>query len=264
MGKTRNIVLCSVMVVLLLGLVSSVNIFGLNTASDNESRPPHTGILMPTTTPDKKLEASNILNPNTLQSVWQMISKINSNRAFIDLQRLTGEAQICLSNGCYTIINRLTGSLGLDWAQSYLINELKNSGYTVEINNWTSSKYTDQNIIARKTGKIFPEEEVYFVSHIDGIAKGTAVTPAADDNASSVVNGLELARIFSNYEFERTMVLFFSSGEEQGYLGVEAYLEQLTDEELNKIKYVVNRDMTGYDGNGDKVMELFHGTILPP
>jgi Zn-dependent M28 family amino/carboxypeptidase len=73
------------------------------------------------------------------------------------------------------------------------------------------------------------------------------------------VNGLELARIFSNYEFERTMVLFFSSGEEQGYLGVEAYLEQLTDEELNKIKYVVNRDMTGYDGNGDKVMELFHG-----
>jgi hypothetical protein len=194
-----------------------------------------------------------------LDEVWDMLGQVNYDRALDDLSQLTGEEPICLSYGCYTITHRLTGSQGLDWAQGYLYENLVDLGYDVEINDWSSSGLSDQNLIARKEGVLNPSEEVYFVAHVDGVRTYNNNFPAADDNASSVVNGLELARILSVYEFERTLVLFFSSGEEQGRLGVKEYLDQLSSEELNAIEYVVNRDMTGYDGNGNRVMELFHG-----
>lgn len=203
------------------------------------------------------------LNIIPLDQVWDMLGQVNQDRALNDLRQLTGEEPLCISSSCYTITNRLTGSKGLDWAQDYLYENLVNLGYSVELHNWSTPEYADQNIIARKEGHVKPSEEVYFVAHLDGAKSYEANFPAADDNASSVVNNLELARILSNYEFERTLVLFFSSGEEQGAQGVKSYLDQLTPEELGSIKYVVNRDMTGYDGNKDKVMELFHGGHPP-
>jgi len=195
--------------------------------------------------------------------VWDMLEQVNQDRALNDLRYLTGEEPICLDAACYTIKDRHTGSEGLDWAQDYLYENLVEQGYTVEIYDWSSSGHTDENLIAWKQGVIKPTEEVYIVSHLDGISSSETYFPSADDNASSVVNGLELSRILSKYEFERTLVLFFSTGEEQGTLGVKAYLDQLTSEELEKIKFVVNRDMTGYDGNDDGVMELFHGDHPP-
>jgi Zn-dependent M28 family amino/carboxypeptidase len=78
-----------------------------------------------------------------------------------------------------------------------------------------------------------------------------------------VVNGLELARVFSDRAFGRTIVLFFSTGEEQGRLGTRAYVDGLSPTELNAIRYVINRDVTGYDANGDTVMELGHGDHPP-
>jgi Zn-dependent M28 family amino/carboxypeptidase len=57
--------------------------------------------------------------------------------------------------------------------------------------------------------------------------------------------------------------LLFTTGEEQGTLGVQSYIDQLTPQELGSIKYVVNVDMVGYDGNGDGVMELWHGGHTP-
>ena len=198
-----------------------------------------------------------------IEVVWDMLGQVNPDRALNDLRQLTGEEPLCISSGCYTITHRLTGSEGLDWAQDYLYENLVSLGYSVEFHNWSTPPYAGQNIIARKEGVLKPSEEVYFVAHVDGARSHDANFPAADDNGSSVVNGLELARILSNYEFERTLVLFFSSGEEQGAKGVRAYLEQLSPVELGAIEFAVNRDMTGYDGNQDKVMELFHGGHPP-
>jgi len=203
------------------------------------------------------------INIIPLDQVWEMLGKVNQDRALNDLRQLTGEDPICIRSGCYTITDRLSGSEGLDWAQDYLYENLVNMGYSVEFHSWSTPDYADQNVIARKQGVLKPTEEVYFVAHVDGARSYDAHFPAADDNASSVVNGLELARILSNYQFKRTLVLFFSSGEEQGSKGVRAYLDQLSSEEFGAIKYVVNHDMTGYDDNHDKVMELFHGGHPP-
>jgi len=195
---------------------------------------------------------------------WLMIEQVNIDRALTDLRKLTGEEPICNGNGCYTISNRQTSSVGLQWTKKYIYDELVKMGYSVEVQDWSHSGYSDQNIIAKKPGESIPGEEVYFVAHMDGTKKGlTGRYPAADDNASGVVDILELARILSIHSFSRTSVLLFSTGEEQGSLGVKSYIGQLSPEELSAIKYVVNIDMIGYDTNRDAVMELWHGEHAP-
>jgi acetylornithine deacetylase/succinyl-diaminopimelate desuccinylase-like protein len=193
-----------------------------------------------------------------------MLGQVDEERALNDLRRLTGEEPICVSSGCYTIANRQTGSEGLHRAMDYLFENLVSLGYSVEFRDWSRSGQADRNLVARKTGVVSPTEEVYFVAHVDGVG-GDAVErfPAADDDASGAVDNLELARILSKHSFGRTVVLLFSTGEEQGTLGVESYLAQLSRQELRSIRYVVDVDMVGYDGNRDRVMELWHGGHSP-
>src|SRR5690606_33440562 len=113
-------------------------------------------------------------------------------------------------------------------------------------------------------GKIAPEEEIYFVAHLDGVKPGAEERyPAAADDASGVVANLGMSRILSSHTFNRTLVLLFTTGEQQGTLGVQSYLNQLSPQELGSIKYAVDVDMVGYDGNGDGVMELWHGGHAP-
>ena len=194
----------------------------------------------------------------------QLIEQVDRDRALADLRKLTGEDPICGDAGCHTIANRLTGSEGLQWAKQYIQVELVRLGYSAEVNDWSDSGHADQNIIARKDGASVPAEEVYFVAHLDGVQKGSDERfPAADDNAGGVVDLLELARILDGHSLNRTVVLFFSTGEEQGTFGVTSYLNHISRSELRSIKAVVDIDMIGYDANGDGVMELWHGDHPP-
>ena len=198
------------------------------------------------------------------QVIWEMLGEVNKERALKDLRRLTGEEPICVSSGCYTITNRLTGSEGLHLAMDYISENLVSLGYSVEFWDWSRSGEADRNLIARKTGVVSPTEEIYFVAHVDGVGGGVEERlPAADDDASGAVDALELARILSSHSFGRTVVLLFSTGEEQGTLGVQSYLAQLSRQELSSIQYVVDVDMVGYDGDRDRVMELWHGGHSP-
>jgi hypothetical protein len=195
--------------------------------------------------------------------ISRMLQQVDRDRASSDLRQLTGETPLCMAGSCYSITNRLTGSEGLAWAMDSLYEKLVGLGYAVEFQDWSRSGYADRNLIAKKTGVLTPTEEIYLVAHVDGVRNSDERYPAADDNASSVVNGLELARVFSSHQFGRTIVLFFSTGEEQGTLGASQYLEELSPSDLSAIKYVINRDATGYDANGDGVMDLAHGGDPP-
>ena len=192
----------------------------------------------------------------TVDIIWTMIGQVNQGRTWTDLRRLTGLDPICTSKGCHTITNRVTGSEGLQWAKDYVDEELVKQGYIVERQNWSNSGYTDQNLIVRKPGVDYPGEEVYFIAHLDGYLDNN---PAADDDASGAVSLLELARMLSSRSFSHTVVLVFSTGEEQGALGSRSYVNQLTLEQLSAIKYLVSVEMLGYDSNNDGVMELWSG-----
>lgn len=191
--------------------------------------------------------------------VRQMLEQVNIERALSDLKKLTGETPLCIDNRCTTIVDRETGNEGLDWAKVYVFKELVDLGYSVEYRDWSHSGFADQNIKATKPGVLHPEEEVYFVAHLDGIKSG----PAAVDNASGVVDLLEMARVLSKYTFSRTVVLFFSTGEEHGVLGARSYVDQISPEGLRAIKFVVNVDMIGYDADRDRVMQLWAGDHPP-
>jgi len=210
----------------------------------------------------KELSQTTAISPT--QVVWEMLGQVNQDRALNDLRQLTGEEPICASSGCYTITNRLTGSEGLHWAMDYISQDLVSLGYAVEFQNWSRSGRSDRNLIARKQGVYSPTEEVYFVAHVDGVKTGVEERfPAADDDGSGVVDNLELARILSSHAFSRTVVLLFTTGEEQGQLGARSYIDQLSPQELGSIQYVVDVDMVGYDANHDGVMELWHANHSP-
>jgi hypothetical protein len=196
--------------------------------------------------------------------IRQMIDQVSRDRAVKDLRRLAGEEPICTNSGCYTAANRLTGSEGLRWAMDYIQEELVGLGYSVEYKAWSREGWRDQNLVARKVGVVAPRDEVYFVAHVDGVQKGADERfAAADDNASGAADILEVARVLSTFSFSQTVVLLFTTGEEQGSLGSRSYVEQLSKKEVEAIKAVVDVDMVGYDANSDGVMELWHGDDPP-
>jgi len=203
------------------------------------------------------------LTPST-DVVWQILAEVDKDRALNDLRQLAGDAPICTNDGCFTVMNRVTGSEGLQWAKDYVSQELSSLGYSIELQDWSREGQTDQNLVARKMGLLFPDQEVYFIAHLDGVKKsGEERFPAADDNASGAVDLLELARVLSSYSLSRTVVFLFSTGEEEGVLGVKSYIDQLSEEALGNIQYVVNIDMIGYDENRDGAMQLWSGDHAP-
>ena len=191
-----------------------------------------------------------------LDMVREMIGQVNQERILTDLRRLTGVEPICTDNGCYTITGRETGSEGLQWAKDYVSETLNSLNYSVVRQDWSRSGYVDQNIIIRKQGRVYPNEEIYFIAHLDGYLTNN---PAADDDASGVACLLELARILRSRFLSHTVVLIFSTGEEHGALGSRSYVDQLNQEQLNAIKYLVSVEMLGYDSNNDGKMELWPG-----
>jgi hypothetical protein len=222
--------------------------------------------VLPTDTPTSFsfADPTKVLVTPSADEVKKMIAQVDPERALNDLRQLTGDIPICTEQGCTTIMNRATGSEGLQWAKDYVSQELDRLGYEVELREWSREGRADQNILAVKRGTIFPEQEIYFVAHLDGVElDGQTRLPAADDNGSGVVDLLELSRVLSPYSLGRTLVLFFSTGEEEGALGVSSYLDQLPPEELNAIQGVVDIDMVGYDGDDNQVMELWSGEHAP-
>ena len=216
---------------------------GTNTVEERENNEPTPSIAnsYPTTDPD---------------IIWDMIGQVDQERILTDLRYLTGIEPMCISEGCYTILDRETGSNNLAWVKKYIYEQLIALGYFVETQDWSLRGYSDQNLIARKPGTTHPGEEVVFIAHLDGYLSGN---PAADDDASGVVCLLELARILSTRSLNRTVVLIFSSGEEYGALGSYSYVHQLTEEEISTIKYLISIDMIGYDSDNDGAMELWCG-----
>ncbi len=126
------------------------------------------------------------------------------------------------------------------------------------------------NILAVLPGKGNAEQRILITSHYDTIVlagetganvSGNGETPphpdpetpspGVTDDASGVACVLELARILSQYEFEKTLVFVAFAGEEEGLLGSTLYSAKAKNEH-QKIEAVINNDIIGSEvaGNG--------------
>jgi hypothetical protein len=78
--------------------------------------------------------------------------------------------------------------------------------------------------------------------------------PGVTDDASGTACVMELARVLSQFEFEKTLVFVAFAGEEQGLLGSTLYAAR-SKKENQKIEAVLNNDIIGSDISGNGRME---------
>jgi hypothetical protein len=145
------------------------------------------------------------------------------------------------------------------------------------------------NVIAVLPGKTNPEAQILVTAHYDSLNLGTPaggterdgnagtanggldsapvavgerpvqsdwetnidlLAPGACDDASGVAAVMELARVMSQYEFEKTLVFIAFAGEEQGLVGSTLEAAKAKKENL-AIEAVLNNDIVGTEVSGD-------------
>jgi hypothetical protein len=132
------------------------------------------------------------------------------------------------------------------------------------------------NVVATLPGTSQKDQEIVICAHYDSlnmIRKANATpggdatdviataeakdAPGVSDNASGVALVMELARLMSQHEWEKTIVFIAFAGEEQGLFGSRGFSKAA--KELNRnIVGVFNSDIIGndYDGEGRRVTDL--------
>lgn len=113
---------------------------------------------------------------------------------------------------------RPPGSVHWQAVQDLCIKRFKELGFTVERQEYGENG-TGVNVIGVREGTTSPEERVIVSAHYDHIPD----CPGADDNGSGVAGLLEVARVLSEAEYARTLVVACWDQEEFGLVGSAAY-----------------------------------------
>jgi hypothetical protein len=98
------------------------------------------------------------------------------------------------------------------------------------------------NVVAVLPGKLNPERQFIISGHYDSLA--------VSDDASGTAAVMELARIMSRYEFEKTIVFVAFTGEEEGLIGSSLYARKARREN-QIIDGVLNNDIIGTEVSGN-------------
>lgn len=119
-----------------------------------------------------------------------------------------------------------------------------------------------RNVVAVLPGTRQPERQIIICAHYDSLAivrgpdgrvdwtQTEAFAPGVNDDGSGTAAVLELARVLSQYEFEKTLVFIAFAGEEQGLVGSTLYAQKARRENRT-IEAVLNNDIIGSDVAGD-------------
>lgn len=125
------------------------------------------------------------------------------------------------------------------------------------------------NVVAVLPGTVNKEQRIIISGHYDTTAfvrragapppgpgdppppprDPNADAPGVTDDGSGTACVMELARVLSQYQFEKTLVFIAFAGEEQGLLGSTLYAQK-AHKENQKIEAVLNNDIVGSDVSG--------------
>ncbi|HUQ93611.1 MAG TPA: M20/M25/M40 family metallo-hydrolase [Bryobacteraceae bacterium] len=128
------------------------------------------------------------------------------------------------------------------------------------------------NVVAVLPGTTHPGRQVLISAHYDSINQPPPATPAGEtppeltgeeqekramapapgvsDDASGVAAVLEIARVLSQHEFEKTMVFVVFAGEELGLIGSTLHTQKAKEQKI-AIEAVLNSDIIGTEVSGD-------------
>jgi hypothetical protein len=127
------------------------------------------------------------------------------------------------------------------------------------------------NVVAVLPGTVNKEQRIIVSGHYDSVNLARALgapapqpgdppptgprdpnidAPGVTDDGSGTACVMELARVLSQYQFEKTIVFVAFAGEEMGLLGSTLYAEKAKKLD-QKIEAVLNSDIIGSDVGGD-------------
>ena len=107
-----------------------------------------------------------------------------------------------------------------------------------------------KNVIAVKQGTTNPEQVVVCGSHYDSLTLSSfynpnAPAPGADDNATGTAGMMEIARLLSEFDLGRTIIICAFTAEELGLYGSNEFASRCRQQKMDIIGYF-NIDMSGY------------------
>ncbi len=190
-------------------------------------------------------------------TVSALIAQVVQTNLYVDLSELTGVVPV-MADGIFTNIATRHQNSGtpLRRATALAYERFESAGLRAGYQAWTNGLYTGRNVVGTKPGSGAVSSEIVVVcAHIDDMPSG-GVAPGADDNASGSVAVMVAGEILKNYRFKRTIRFVLFTGEEQGLLGSERYA-QAAHSAGDNIVGALNLDMLGWDGNSDKVLNLY-------
>jgi len=140
---------------------------------------------------------------------------------------------------------KTTGSPANNNAYNWLKNKYLTFGYSesqITKDDFTYNNRSTSNIIVTKTGTKYPDTFIIICGHYD-----TLNGPGTNDNGSGVSVILEVARLLKDISTEYSIKFINFSGEEQGLLGSQHYVNNVvnaTSPKMN-IRLVLNIDEVG-------------------
>ncbi|MDP6011734.1 MAG: M28 family peptidase [Candidatus Poseidoniaceae archaeon] len=150
-------------------------------------------------------------------------------------------------------------------ALGFLSGEFSSMGMDAQIHRYPfSSTPAAVNICGYKTGSTHPDEWLVLGAHLDiaeiGSGPGGGTHIGAHDNTAGVAMVLEAARGLSQFEMRRTLAVCFWSNEENGYFGVDRWIDDIP-EGVSVTNYL-NIDSAGvnYPGDYTLVMDVIPDT----
>ena len=110
-----------------------------------------------------------------------------------------------------------------------------------------------RNVVGTIRGKKNPEQVVIICAHMDSKSEKRLIYAAgADDNASGCAAVLEISRLLSGHDFDKTIRFVIFSREEDGQDGSKAYVKDLVKRN-EKIVAAINLDMIAYGKENEDI-----------
>lgn len=110
-----------------------------------------------------------------------------------------------------------------------------------------------QNVVARKTGSVYPDHHIVVGAHRDAVA----ASPGADDNGTGTAAVLEIARALADVDVDVTIDFVLFDAEEIGLYGSWEYASRAFVQG-EQIICMLNMDMIGHLTNSSEA-NLFYG-----
>lgn len=189
--------------------------------------------------------------------VQGMIDQVTAAAAQGYVEQLSGVAPIIVGGTPYTLTTRHTNSgTPIAKATQFASEHLAGLGLAVAYHNWTTSGFTNRNVIGQYTGVPNPGDIYIIGAHLDDMPTG-GTAPGADDNASGSAATLIAADILSQYQWGCTLRFALWTGEEQGMLGSYVYAARARSSN-ETIKGYLNLDMLGYNSASPRNIDLYY------